>query len=806
MLAPLNWLKDYVDIDVTPKELEEKLFSCGFEVEELIEVGKEISNVVVGLVEECEPIPDTHLSLCRVNAGEHGTFQICCGADNVCAGKKFPLALIGATVYATAKDHVTIEGVMEIKQGKLRGYDSCGMLCSGTELGLTEDLYPGAGYNGLLVLPEDAAIGADVKPILGMDDWIFDIAITANRPDCQSIYGIAREVAAVLGKELKPLDLSYTESGKTKDGFTVSVDAPDLCPRYIAHYVHDVEIKESPAWMRRRLALVGCNGISNIVDITNYIMKELGQPMHAFDYNYLEGNAIRVRRADNGEKITTLDEKVFELTDANLVICDGVKPVALAGIMGGLNSEILDTTTEVMFESAKFARDNIRKSSRALGQSSDASAMYSKGVYEYTTELAMKRALHLIDELGCGKVSSTHVEVSTGNSTLPREMKVSVARVNGVLGIKVPDEDIVRILTNLNMQPVINGDELTLQIPAYREDMDSYPDVAEEIIRMYGYEHVIPTFLPTAQVTMGGLNLRQKTELKIKKALCGAGAYEGIHYSFFSPADLDLLRFPADAKERKAIKLMNPINVDLSLMRTTLAPQMIAAMARNQKRNVLTGRIFELGNVFIPNSLPLTEYPKENPAISIGVFGEEENFFTLKGLVETVADALNITFTFEAAKKTFLHPYQTANVLCDGEVVGYLGKVSYEVANELDMRVAAYVAEIELSKLSGYYGKAQKFEPLPKFAEEKRDFAFVMDKTITCAQVENGIKEACDYVTSVQLFDVYEGVQLGLGKKSMAFSVVFTPREEEFTSEMVDGFVDAILKKLGETCKITLRM
>ncbi|MGN0426391.1 MAG: phenylalanine--tRNA ligase subunit beta [Agathobacter sp.] len=806
MLAPLSWLKDYVDIDVTPKELEEKLFSCGFEVEELIQVGKDISNVVVGLVEECEPIPDTHLSLCKVNAGEHGTFQICCGADNVCAGKKFPLALIGATVYATAKDHVTIEGVMEIKQGKLRGYDSFGMLCSGTELGLNEDLYPGAGYNGLLVLPEDAPVGADVKPILGMDDWIFDIAITANRPDCQSIYGIAREVAAVLGKELKPLDLSYTESGKTKDGFTVTVDATDLCPRYIAHYVHDVEIKESPAWMRRRLALVGCTGISNVVDITNYIMKELGQPMHAFDYNYLEGNAIHVRRANNGEKITTLDEKEFELTDANLVICDGVKPVALAGIMGGLNSEILDTTTEVMFESAKFARDNIRKSSRALGQSSDASAMYSKGVYEYTTELAMRRALHLIEELGCGKVSSTHVEVSTGNSIEPKEMKVSVARVNGVLGIQVPDEDIVRILSNLNMNPVINGDELTLQIPAYREDMDSYPDVAEEVIRMYGYEHVVPTFMPTAQVTMGGLNLRQKSELKIKKALCGAGAYEGIHYSFFSPSDLDLLRFPQDAKERNAIRLMNPINVDLSLMRTTLAPQMIAAMARNQKRNVLTGRIFELGNIFIPKSLPLTEYPQEKPTISIGVFGEEESFFTLKGLVETVADALDVTFSYEAAQKTFLHPYQTAEVLCDGEVIGYLGKVSYEVANELDMRVASYVAELDLTKLSKYYGKSQKFEPLPKFAEEKRDFAFVMDKDITCAQVENGIKEACDYVTSVQLFDVYEGVQLGIGKKSMAFSVVFTPQEEEFTSEAVDGFVDSILNNLSKTYDISLRM
>jgi phenylalanyl-tRNA synthetase beta chain len=397
MLAPLSWLKDYVDIDVTPQELEEKLFSCGFEVEELYEVGKDISKVVVGLVEECEPIPETHLNLCKVNAGTHGTFQICCGADNVKAGGKFPLALIGATVYATAKDHVTVEGVMEIRQGKLRGYDSFGMLCSGTELGVSEDMYPGAGYNGLLVLPDDAEIGADVKPLLGLDDWIFDIAITANRPDCQSIYGIAREVAAVLGKELKPLALDYTESGEKKDGFTVTVDATDICPRYIAHYVSDVTIAPSPAWMRRRLALVGCSAISNMVDITNYIMKELGQPMHAFDYNYLEGNRIHVRRANDGEKITTLDEKEFVLNNSNLVICDGVKPVALAGIMGGLNSEILDTTTEVVLESAKFARDNIRKSSRALGQSSDASAMYSKGVYEYTTDLAMRRALHLTE-------------------------------------------------------------------------------------------------------------------------------------------------------------------------------------------------------------------------------------------------------------------------------------------------------------------------------------------------------------------------------------------------------------------------
>ncbi len=805
MLAPFSWLKEYVDIDVTPKELEEKLFSCGFEVEELIEVGKDISGVVVGLVEKCEPIPDTHLSLCEVNAGTHGTFQICCGADNVCAGKKFPLALFGATVYATAKDHVTIEGVMTIKKGKLRGYESYGMLCSGTELGLNEDLYPGAGYNGLLVLPDDAEVGADVKPILGMDDWIFDIAITANRPDCQSIYGIAREVAAVLNKPCKELALDYTETDVKKEGFTVNVEAQDLCPRYIAHYVYDVNIAPSPAWMRRRLALVGIGSISNVVDITNYILKELGQPMHAFDGAFLKGNAINVRRAHDGEKITTLDEKEFALNESNLVICDGERPVALAGIMGGLNSEILDSTNEVMFEAAKFMRDNIRKSSRALGQASDSSAMYAKGVYEYTTVMAMKRALHLIDELHCGKVSSTHVEVNTGNSIEPKEMKVSVKRVNGVLGIEVPTDEMLRILTNLNFAPQINGDELTLQIPAYREDMDSYPDVAEEVIRMYGYDHVTPTFMPTAQVTLGGLNLKQKSELKIKEALCAAGAFEGIHYSFFSPSDLDLLRLPEDAPERHAIKLINPINIDLSLMRTTLAPQMMHAIARNQKKGILEGRIFELGNIFIAKDLPLTEYPDERETLCVGVFGENESFYTLKGLAEVVAKTLGVEFTYEVAMKPYLHPYQTAEIFCEGTRVGYLGKVSYEIQDELDMRVQAFVMELDVRELSQWYGKPQVFRPLPKFAEEKRDFAFVVDKDITCAQIENGIKESCKYVTDVRLFDVYEGIQLGPDKKSMAFSVVFTPADEEFNNEMIEGFVKKILKNLERTLQITLR-
>ena len=805
MLVPLSWLKDYVDIDVTPQELEEKLFSCGFEVDELIETGADIQNVVVGLVETCEPIPDTHLHVCSVNAGEKGTFQVCCGADNVRAGGKYPLALVGAQVIETAKDHVTVTGVMTIKKGKLRGIDSEGMLCSGTELGLTEELYPGAGYNGLLELPENAVPGEDVKPIVGLDEWIYNIEITANRPDCQCILGIAREVAAVLNKELKMPATDYTVNGSANEGFSVTVEAPDLCPRYIGHYVSDVKIGESPAWMKRRLALVGNNAISNIVDITNYVMKEIGQPMHAFDGSFLRGNRIVVRRAKEGEKIVTLDEKEFTLNPENLVICDGEGPVALAGIMGGLNSEIRPDTTAVTFEAAKFMRDNIRRSSRALGQSSDSSAAFSKGVYEYTTVLAMNRALHLVEELGCGKVSATHVDVNTGNSLEKREMKASVKKVNGVLGIEVPEEDILRILSGLQMEPELKGDELTIRIPAYREDMEDYPDIAEELIRMYGYDHVQPTFLDSAKVTSGGRNLKQQTELEIRKMLCGLGAYECMHYSFFSPADLDLLRLPEDAPERKAIRILNPINEDLSLMRTTLAAQMIAAVSRNQKKATLEGRLFEIGNTFYAKELPLQDYPEERSTLCAAVFGQEEDFFTLKGIAENLAELLHTSFTFEPVKKSFLHPYRGAKILHNGEEIGWLGQISYEIQKDMDLRVPAYLMEISLYKLEACYGKAPVFKPLSRFPDEKRDLALVMDRDVTCGQVEEAIYSSCKYITDVTLFDVYEGAQILTGKKSMAFTITFTPGEEDFAPGAVDGYVDKILRKLKFTLAIELR-
>ena len=458
---------------------------------------------------------------------------------------------------------------MKIQKGKLRGYDSEGMLCSGVELGVSENMFPGAGYNGLLVLPETAVPGEDVKPILGLDDWIFDISITANRPDCQSILGIAREVAAVLDREFQMPALDYTETPVKKDDFTVTVEAQDICPRYMAHYVYDVEIGESPLWMRRRLALVGQDAISNVVDITNYVMLEMGQPMHAFDCDYLEGNAICVRRAKEEEKIVTLDKQEYTLNPNNLVICDGVKPVALAGVMGGLNSEIRDTTKEVMFESAKFARDNIRKTSRALGKRTDASAKYEKGVDEFSTVYALKRALHLIEELGCGKIARDRFDVMA-EVTEPAAVKTTVTAINALLGIEVPKEEIKRILAALNFSVTSNKDELTVTAPAYREDIEGYPDIAEEVIRMYGYDRIEGTFLKNASNTMGGLTDAQKLEARAGNALREQGYSEAITYSFISPKDYALLRIADEAQS--AIKIVNPIGEDMSLMRTSCRP------------------------------------------------------------------------------------------------------------------------------------------------------------------------------------------------------------------------------------------
>ena len=421
----------------------------------------------------------------------------------------------------------------------------------------------------------------------------------------------------------------------------------------------------------------------------------------------------------------------------------------------------------------------------------------------------MKRALHLVEELGCGKVSSTHFDVNTGNSVEPREMRVEIDKISGVLGITVPDEDIVRIMNNLDMKPSIEEEDgkrmLTLQVPAYRDDMEGYQDVAEEVIRMYGYDKLVPTFLKSAEVTTGGWNSVQRREMRVKDALCGIGAYECMHYSFFSPADLDLLRYPADAPERKAIRILNPISEELSLMRTTLTASMIHAVVRNQKNGRLYGRLFEIAKVFVPKELPLTEYPDERDHLVAAFFGPEEDFFTIKGAAETVADTLHVNFSYRSAARTFTHPYQTADVICEGQTVGYIGKLAYDIAEAQSMRSDLYLMELDLAALYPLCGNTPAFEPLPKFADVSRDLALVMDKNITCAQVEEQIRAACKYVKYIQLFDVYEGMPIPPTMKSMAFTVTFRAGEEEFTAEDLDRFVAKILKKLNAAFGIELR-
>ena len=803
MKAPLSWLKDYVDIDVTAQELEEKLFSCGFEVEELTEVGRDISGVYVGEVTECEPVEGTHLHVCKVDCGERGVFQICCGADNVKKGIKAPVALEGATVYATAKDHVTVEGVMTIKKGKLRGIESYGMLCSGVELGVNGDMFEGADYNGLLILPSSCKNGEDVKPILGLDDYIFDISVTANRPDCQSILGIAREVAAVLKKPLKEPALDYKTAGADRR-VKVTVEAPELCPRYIAHYVKDIKIAPSPMWLKRRLALCGLRSISNVVDITNFVLLEMGQPMHAFDLDTIEGSEIVVRRAHDGEKIVTLDEKEFTLNHENLVICDGNKPAALAGIMGGLNTEIKDTTKEVLFEAAKFARDSVRKTSRSLGQHSDSSAIFEKGTNEYTTERAMKRALHLIDALGCGTVTDVCCDVKTPYSdTEIKKMAVSPEKINALLGIEVPVKDMTEILERLNFGVEENGGELLLTLPRYRDDIFAYPDIAEEIIRMYGYNHIHGTFMPTAKITNGGYNDSQRAVNKLKALLVAEGLYEVSNYSFYSEKDVDMLRIPEGAPERNYIKILNPISEELSVMRSFLAPSMVNTMLRNLKRGNYEGGAFELAKVYIPKSLPLSDFPEEKLKLCIGMWGGAD-FFELKGIIENIADSINTKFEYVNGNSPFLHPGINADILCDGEKIGYIGAVDPAVIESIAAERGMVVAELDYELLEKH-AKPFKYSPISKFPELKRDLALIVDSAINCGEVEKEIYGACKYVTDVKLFDIYAGNQIESGKKSMAFTVTFTPKDEALSGEKVDGFVKKILSNLKFRLGATLR-
>ncbi len=793
MKVPYSWLKEYVDIDITAEELEEKLFGCGFEVEELIDLGKEVSRVVVGEVLSCEPVEGTHLYICQVNCGSFGNpIQIVTGAPNVYAGMHTPAAL----------DNSTLPGGITIKAKPLKGIPSDGMLCSGEELGLNDDLYPGAEVYGLMDLPKDTVPGTDIREVVGMNDYIFDISVTANRPDCQSVLGIAREVAAALGKELKMPATDYKVSDYVFPGLDITVEAPDLCPRYLGHGVRNITVGESPRWMKRNLALCGLRSISNVVDITNYVLLEIGQPMHAFDMDQLQERKIIVRRAKDGEKIQTLDEKEFTLTPENLVICDGSRPVALAGIMGGLNSEITENTTQLLFEAAKFARDNVRKTSRALGQSSDSSARFEKGISEYITELGMARALHLIQELGCGEITSSAFDCSAGAPREGKRFTASLERINAILGIEVPAEEVLRILKNLNFEVVRDGDRLDVTAPRYREDIEvGEPDLAEEVIREYGYEHVTPTFLKAATVTSGGKTPAQQRRERVCRILCGQGYHEICTLSFYADSDLDFLRIPADAPERNVLRIRNPISANLAIMRPLLAPSMMNIVVENLKKGNNEGRIFEISNIYVPREGG--ELPDERPHLGFAAFGDREDFFTVKGTVEALGKALGLDFDVERATDVpWLHPGIAAYVLCEGERIGCFGKLANEVTGELKLHKDAksnhkiFLGEIDYPTMMSHMAASFRYRPLSAFPSVIRDLALTVSEETPCGDLMHEIARACPKVSDVELFDIYRGEQIGEGRKSMAFKITFEADDKPLLPEELDKYIKKILGNL----------
>lgn len=793
MKVPYSWLKEYVDLDVSAEELQEKLFSCGFEVEELISLGAEVSRVVVGEIKSCEKVEGTHLVICKVNCGEYGSdIQIVTGAPNVYEGMHTPAALDGAT----------LPGGVKINAKPLRGIPSEGMMCSGEELGLNEDLYPGAEVYGLLDLPKDTVPGTDIREVTGMNDYIFDISVTANRPDCQSVLGIAREVAAVLGKELKMPATDYTMTDTVVPGLEIRVDAPDLCPRYLGHAVRNITVGESPRWMRRNLALCGLRSISNVVDITNYVLLEIGQPMHAFDMDQLQERKIIVRRAAQGEKIQTLDEKEFTLNPENLVICDGNRPVALAGIMGGLNSEITEKTTQLLFEAAKFARDNVRRTSRALGQSSDSSARFEKGISEYITELGMARALHLIQELNCGEITASAFDCSAGAPREGKKFTASLKRINGILGIEVPADVVLDILGRLNFEVERDGDTLQVTAPRYREDIEvGEPDLAEEIIREYGYDHVKPTFLQAATVTSGGKNPAQQRRDRAASVMCAQGYNEVYTLSFYADSDLDALKIPADAPERNVVRIQNPISEKLSVMRPLLAPSMLNIVVDNLKKGNSEGRIFEISNVYLPAAPG--ERPEERPHLGFAAFGDREDFFTVKGTVEALGEAFRMKLDVERAEDvSYLHPGIAAYILCEGERVGVFGKLSNEVTGELKLHKDSkanhkiFLGEIDYDRLMSHVSASIKYRPVSVFPAVVRDLALTVSEETACGSLIAEITRACPAVNDVELFDIYRGEQIGEGRKSMAFKITFMPGSTALAPEDVDRFIKKILGNL----------
>lgn len=796
MKLPLSWLKDYVDIDCSVEELEAKLFSCGFEVEEKIFIGKNIDKIVACKILSIEQHPNADkLSVTKVDAGKYGELQIITSAKNINVGDVVPVAVDGAT----------LNNGERIFNGELRGVPSYGMFCSGEELGINDSFYKGASVNGILILEKDMPLGEEVKKLLEIEDVVFDINVTANRPDCQSILGLAREVAVVLNKPLKMPDFSFVVDEKisTKNTIKVENDAFDLCQRYKAHLIKDVVIEDSPAWIRKRLFSMGLNSINNIVDITNFVLLEIGQPMHAFDLSDLEGACINVRRANDGEKIITLDESEFTLNSNNLVICDKNKPVALAGIMGGLNSEIKQTTKNVVFESAKFSRDNVRKTSKALGQRSDSSSRFEKGVDYLSVEMGLSRALNLISTLKCGKIACDEYDL-IDKKPENNVIKTKISKINGVLGIEVDSNYIKEILEKLHFEVKLLGDDIEIIVPLFREDVEDYPDIAEEIIREYGYDHINSTLLATSAITNGGKNEEQKKLDEVKSLLNSYGFNEIITYSFVNEKDYDTFNIDKKLKEHEFIKLINPLSEDMAIMRTILFPSMLKTVAFNLNRKNNDGRLYEIAKIYNPVDGDTEKIPKETFKLCFACFGAQEDFYSIKGVVEGILNNLcyGAKINYERSKKGYLHPTRGADLIVNEIYLGSFGQVNPEVLEKIGIDKPVFVCELNYDLLKAQFNDKIVFKAISKYPTIERDLAVTVSEEVLWADILDVVtKNGSEFLTKVKLFDIYRGDQVEKGKKSVAFNMLFVSNERTLGVEEIDqatkNILDALKQNLG---------
>ena len=797
MNTSLSWIKTYVpDLDVTAQEYTDAMTLTGTKVEGFTELDADLDKIVIGQIDKIEKHPDADkLIICQVNIGTESV-QIVTGAPNVKEGDKVPVVLDGGRV-AGGHDGKMTPGGIKIKKGKLRGVESFGMMCSIEELGSTREMYPEAPEYGIYIFPEDAVVGESAVKALGLDDVVFEYEITSNRVDCYGVLGIAREAAATFQKKFCPPIVEVKENDeKASDYVKVTVEDPELCPRYCARVVKNVKIGPSPKWMQRCLASNGIRPINNLVDITNYVMEEFGQPMHAYDLDTIANQEIVVRRAGKDEKFVTLDGQERIMDENVLMICDGEKAVGIAGIMGGENSMITDDVKTVLFEAACFDGTSIRLSSKRIGLRTDASGKFEKGLDPNNAQAAIDRACQLMEELGAGEVVGGMVDVCS-ETREPSRVKFEPEKINKLLGTSLTKEEMIDYLGRVELAYDEKTDEIVA--PTFRQDIHCNADVAEEVARFYGYDK-IPMTLPTGEATTGKLPFKLRIQEVARDIAEYCGFSEGMSYSFESPKVFDKLCIPEDSDLRKVITISNPLGEDYSIMRTSTLNGMLASLSTNYNRRNKDVRLYELGNIYLPKSLPVTELPDERTMFTLGMYGKGD-FFDMKGVCEEFFEKIGMKkkVTYDPnSGKPFLHPGRQANMIYEGKVVGYLGEVHPAVADNYSIGEKAYIAVIDILDVLEFAGFNHKYTGIAKYPAVTRDLSLVVPHAVLAGQIEEIFDQrGGNILESYQLFDIYEGAQIEKGYKSMAYSLVFRAHDKTLGENEISAAMKKIMNGLN---------